>query len=256
MFTKCPTCKTIYQISITQLREGHGEVLCERCKVLFDAVASLTREPVSGDVARIRPVVPVLGEAETVNTETSPPSASLPSGLSARRPESPDIDDPDDEDEPPSYHSWRWFLACLAMLVIGVAQVYGFHGERMAKDLNYRPLVVALCEHVGCAVPPYRNVKRIRVVDRGLYIAPDNIDGYEFRMVISNEAPIDQAFPRIKLTLTGNNGQAIAERVFESTDYLDAQTTVGLMPVGESVEVQLMLANPGAEVGGFNFELL
>ncbi len=269
MFTQCPNCKTAFSINIEKLRLGRGEMLCQQCHVVFNALNSLSEN--IQDVAhrdRLPPRrPPVLGKQEAVSTARHErvmadkkavddlPSlrASVRDG---RRRQTPRWQEEADEPPPlPRASAPGWWLGAFAMLALLVWQASIFEGQRLVQNERMRPWLELACESFACDLPPYKDTSRVQVVDRALLPAPDDIDGYEFSVILSNQSSLAQAFPSIKLVLLELNGRAVASRVFAPEEYLDANRPAK-MPVGKPFEIRLLLAKPSSEVGGFSFELI
>src|SRR5262249_57668006 len=47
MMTRCPTCGTAFRVTEQQLGAREGKVRCGRCDTLFDALATLSSDPVT-----------------------------------------------------------------------------------------------------------------------------------------------------------------------------------------------------------------
>lgn len=125
----------------------------------------------------------------------------------------------------------------------------------MAQSPQLRPLVAWLCQRFGCELPPFRNLAAIKVVDRALYPVENSTGGYEFHLVIVNQAPHPQPYPCLKLSLTAMDGTGIAQRIFQPEEYLRT-SSLQLMSSHRSIFIDLALAAPKREVGGFQFEFL
>jgi hypothetical protein len=178
------------------------------------------------------------------------------SRLGAREPKGPHWDEGSDEPPPlPRASGLGWWLGTFAMMALLAWQVSIFEGHQLVQNERVRPWLELACESFACELPPYKDTSRIQVVDRALLPAPDDIDGYEFSVILSNQSALAQAFPSIKLILLELNGRAVASRVFGPDEYLDA-THPAKMPVGKPFEIRLLLAKPSSEVGGFSFDLL
>ncbi len=148
-----------------------------------------------------------------------------------------------------------WATGALLLLVLLGAQFGLFEGPRWIQNERVRPWLETACQNLGCDLPTFRSPKRIDIVDHALQPAPNGIGGCEFTLILSNQASLPQAFPAIKLILSGNDGKPAAARVFQPGEYLPEHHPE-LMPVGKPQEVRVLLANPQHEVTGFYFELL
>lgn len=269
MYTQCPNCKSTFRIDIRKLRSSRGEVLCQQCHANFNALNFLAEDPADlSHLQRQSGRSPEPGGRELVGTpyrvekgqktrasRDDMPSLRAGSGYIARREAPGWHDDEDEPGEAPQGSGIGWWLGGLAMLALLVWQVSIFEGVRLAQNERLRPWLELACESFACDLTPYKDTSQIQVVDRALLPAPDDIEGYEFRVIISNQSSMAQAFPLIRLVLSELGGRAIASRTFEPDEYLDA-TRPSKMPVGKPFEIRLLLAKPSSEVGGFSFELI
>jgi predicted Zn finger-like uncharacterized protein len=263
MYTQCTTCKTTYPISAAQLRAGRGEVVCPRCRRVFDALDALSdtaRDAVPDQLLPAKPTalgagqtVPSSGQDQTMWEEVAGGGLPGPSGAAS------DVFGRwhEESEAPSSSPAIRaaWWLGSLAMLAALIAQVSVFQGARLAQNEQLRPWLEMLCEELACALPAFKDTRQIQIVDKTLQPAPGGIDGLEFSLVLANQARIPQAFPAIQLVLTDFNNTPVAARVFQPKEYL-AELHNGLMPVGKPFEVHLVVVKPLRDVAGFKFELI
>jgi predicted Zn finger-like uncharacterized protein len=228
MFTRCPSCGTAYGISVRQLREGRGVMLCDHCGRVFNALPGLE--------------------------ESVPDSYSQPPGVSGRwlRRWTKRYDEPA---RPGFFLRLAWGVGSIALAIALLGQVAHFGSTRFAQDEAMRPWLVLLCEAVGCQVPPYSDVESIQIVERTLRPVPAT-GGYEFRLVMANQSTAAQVFPSIVLRVVDRQGKPAAGRVFSPAEYLPKGTGLSLMPVGKSLEIRLDLAKPDRDISGFTFELI
>ncbi len=160
---------------------------------------------------------------------------------------------------PPPSHSriapafWRAGNVVLGLALI--AQLAWIMVPRLAQDPDLRPLLETGCRHLGWRLPPFRDLGRIKVVDRGLYPIETPEEGLEFYLAMVNQALFPQPFPHLRLTLTALDGTPIGQRVFRPDTYLPPSHPLQ-MPIQKTVFVRLRLAPPDRPVGGFQFEFL
>lgn len=265
MYTRCPECKTAYRIDIRQLRAGRGEARCERCHIVFDALASLaTTVKESAVVGPVRLVeTPVLGEQEAVvlprferdrlneldgvkvpelRAEVRGPAAR------PRRPKS--------RDRWPTNETWAWAGGAVVLMLLLAGQVLAFEGRRLAQNVHTRPWMESLCSVLGCTLQPFRDLGNLQILDRALTLAGRSKDGLEFTLVFANQSDLPQVYPRLKLVLNQLDGRPAAERLFEPAEYLPDWSESSRMLVGVPVEVSLSLARPSRDIGGFAIEFL
>lgn len=251
MYTRCPKCEALYPVEATDLRAGRGEVLCSQCHIIFSALSALADKP---EQAHADPYaagrVPALGRNDAVDK----PIVSLRAEPRLRQAtDRPNVDHFDAFESAPAGTSLLWSVAALVAVAALFCQAVIFESDRLTQQPALRPWLAWLCPPLHCHIPEFRDLSHIEVVDRSLTPARNGVDGLEFRTVLANYADQSQPYPRLKLTLSQYNGEPIAQRIFIPQDYI--QKPVGIMPVGEAVEIHLIIANPGKDVGGFNFEL-
>ncbi len=260
LYTQCPRCKSTYRIGVAQLRHGRGQAQCQECQASFNVLDTLAET-----VARARAEPPPVGqvmlgrldvvdarklEHEPIFTRDGLPSLS---DADETQPVSTDWNKRGDTPESHAASVGRasWGFGTLLLLALLAVQFGLFEGPRQAQNERLRPWL----ESLGCRLPVFRAPKSIQIVGHDLHPAPDGIVGYEFTLVLANQASLPQAFPGIKLILSAYNGSPVADRLFEPAEYLP-NSSPALMPVGGLQEIRLLLAKPQREIGGFSFELL
>ncbi|WP_022947792.1 zinc-ribbon and DUF3426 domain-containing protein [Methylohalobius crimeensis] len=265
MYTRCPHCRTVYQINVAQLRSGRGEAICARCNIIFGVLEYLGEdlEEAFADHTTCLLELPLLkaDRAVAVAPEPSQPEAP-PERAQAEAATEPQITLPETHldaslaETPPSLSTDRyWQVGAVALGLLLIIQIFVFERERIAQEPHLRPLLAGFCHWLGCELPPFRNLDAIEVVDRALYPSKNAANGYEFHLVIVNHGPYPQPYPLLKLTLTALDGTAIAQRIFKPEEYLSA-VPAPMMPTHQLIFVHLTPAAPHRAVGGFQFEFL
>ncbi|BCX80674.1 hypothetical protein MIT9_P0248 [Methylomarinovum caldicuralii] len=258
MYTRCPQCGTVYRIEARQLRQGRGEAICQRCGIIFGALESLGEhvEEALADHSGCLLELPELGAAEAVAVTPEPGPAQE---TTVEIPEETPVKEsplPETEDAAPTGGGhWYWPAAAAALGVLLLVQIFLVAKDRLTQMPQLRPVLETLCHGLGCRLPPFRNLNEIQVVDRALYPARERANAYDLYLVIVNQAPYPQPYPLLKLTLTALDGSPIATRIFKPEEYLKTRNPP-LMPPYRMIFVELRLAAPKREVGGFQFELL
>jgi predicted Zn finger-like uncharacterized protein len=257
MFTRCPKCHALYELSVSELRAGHGEVLCGRCRIIFSAINSLADSAEDAtSTPRFRLKIPLLDEAYPEEEEDVFSGLGAANDTQESRAAYPEPEQMAYFEDARRPESSFWVLAFLIALALLFWQGFHFERDRLARDTRFRPWLETGCRLAGCALPPLRDLARIEILDRQLAPAEGTADGLEFYTVLANYAGFPQQFPRLKLSLTHFDGDPIAQRVFPPEEYLPQGVPADVMPVGESFEIKLLLAPPEKTVGGFTIELL
>lgn len=236
MFTQCPQCKSRFEIGASQLRHGLGLAKCGPCGAAFNALENLSDNL---EESIETPNLPVLGEKAVLKPKTADYKIDAP--LPWEKPSSPRT-------------AGLWCAGILALIFLFGAQVVFFKGERLTRESRLRPWLTALCERLGCNLPPYREIRAIDILDRSLSPAEDG--RLEFRAILVNQAEFSQALPALRLTLLAFNGEALARRTFNPKEYVAEIPTPQELPVGHPLKARLLIAKPSSEVAGYVFELM
>lgn len=147
----------------------------------------------------------------------------------------------------------RWWALCLVLSAALALQVLLADRQRLAADPAWRPALQALCGTLGCALPPWRETARLRVVSREARPHPQAADALELLLTFRNDAPYPQAWPILEVAFTDIDGRRIAQRRFQPSEYLDAPGD-GDIAVGQSVQARLALVDPGKSALAFELE--
>lgn len=150
----------------------------------------------------------------------------------------------------------RWQLALLPLLaaLLGL-QVLLADRERLAADAGWRPMIVALCNTIGCSVPAWRQPAAIAMLSRNVSPIPGSVGGLNVQATFRNDARWAQPWPVLLLSLSDADGRVLGSRAFTPAEYLGAavSTQTELAP-GQSAQVALELREPGAGVVAFSFD--
>jgi predicted Zn finger-like uncharacterized protein len=214
MFSRCEYCQHQQRVTVKQLRRYRGLLKCKQCGKSFDALASLSDKLDSRVLAQ--------------------PNENVLPWLKQQKSANPGI----------------WRLAGVTMLLLLIAQGVYFEGNRLLQFPQMHAMANQLCQPLHCTIPRYRNLDEWSISHSDLQ--PYLQGQYLFSAAISNQADVAQAFPDLKLTLLGFNGQPVAERVFSPRQYVDEAELAG----EETRAIQLWLAQPAVAVGGFNVSVM
>ena len=210
---RCPACGTVFRGPATL--PDHRRVRCGVCGEVFAA-------PAEGQ-ARAAPAAP----AQPAYVPRRPLAAG---GARGR---------------------WRGVLVALLTLTL-LGQLAWLARPRLATVPMLRPAVAAVCQRLGCRLPPFRDLQAIRVDEARITSHPEYAQALLVVATVVNTAPLAQPWPRLALALTGVDGAVVAERVFEPAEYLPAERQgEGDFAPGGAVEIRLPLADPGAQAAGF-----
>lgn len=157
-----------------------------------------------------------------------------------------------------SGYPWLLGLTGLLLILSAVAQLsYFMRTELAAMYPALRPALERACAEVGCSVALPRNIHLLAIDDSDLQEDVDYQNVIVLSSTLINNAPYDQAFPSLELTLTDLGDQPVLRRKFSPSEYLPAQHTAaaGMHP-GEEVRVRLSLSVEGIRPTGYRVYLV
>jgi predicted Zn finger-like uncharacterized protein len=273
LFTRCPTCKTVYRTHEEQLSIQAGKVRCGQCRMVFDGRAHLvdltpTHElpPDEGEMGpptvTLRTAVdlspaeedpaPVSGAASTAPAEVAPEREIAPPGAE-------ELVMPVWAEAPPPRRGVQWAYAVLAVVLLAVLAgqaSYHFRHVLAADHPLLRPHLLAACAAIGCTIDPLRNKDEITIESHDLQADPAHQGLLILQTTLRNQAKHPLAFPHLELELNDLGGQPMVRRVFPPVEYAGgaADFTKG-MPANAEWNVKIFLDASSVSAGGYNLYL-
>ena len=150
----------------------------------------------------------------------------------------------------------RW-LAWLAVPVLALLLVLQFvvaDRARLAADRDWRPRIVALCNTLGCDVPPWREPAALRLTSRDLRPHPRRAGVLVVSASFRNDAPFAQPWPQLQLSLQNIDGESLGLRRFAPREYLGAAPATAMIGPGQSASIRVEILDPGRRAVAFGFE--
>lgn len=244
--TRCPQCKTEFEVTQEQLEAYQGMVRCGQCQTTFHAGAYLhDKEPspqLTLPILQVMSEPPVLKSAtstkyktlaETIKVDLSNPAAwkelrtgRKHSGISdsevfnsgifnSGRPSAPYNNKLPEKSNP----IWLGLIAAL-MLVLLAQTAYFFRVEIAARLPGLKPALIAYCELLQCSVPLPQEADQMSIESSDLEAHPVRAGVVTLNVILRNRASYAQAYPHLELTLTDTQEQTLARRIFSAAEYL------------------------------------
>jgi predicted Zn finger-like uncharacterized protein len=260
MYTYCPHCFAVYQVTPTHLDHAGSQLRCGECQQVYRAVDYLFE-----DLAAVRSVVETQraagSEAEKVRNRYTPleipgheelgwevtaesrPEERLPStGWQNRTVSMADIG--------------SGVVVGLMVLLLGLQWAY-FNRDRLAAENGWRSKMERFCEVVHCELPMRVDLARIGIVERDVRKHPVAEGALLINVAFENQAEFIQPYPLFEVSFTDKAGSPVAMRRFSSAEYLGegVDTELG-MPTQSPVQVVLEVLDPGPEAVSFQFGFL
>lgn len=244
MNTQCPHCKTMFRIVPAQLAAAEGRVRCGHCNEVFDARRRLQKE-LPFTTARRQPA----GSSPQGTLSLGQPSAQI-SGLLLS-------DIGEGEAARPSRSPWSlagWAVFNLLLVAALLGQVIYAQREAFAEDRALRPLVLWMCSHTGCTLPPRRAVGEIELVRRSVYAHPNVEDALIIDATFVNSASFAQPHPILTVSLGDRHGDPLIRRSFSPTEYRPEIDINQRMAPGAPVRITLEVRDPGPAIRTFELD--
>ena len=256
MYTYCPNCLVIFEVSAVQLSYAAGKVRCGECRQVYIATDYLF-----DDLAEARATLDALTNPEVEEGEAAQPVDHV------RLP-----DEEGEAEELPSaatpgvvgWNQQRFTtgnllsgVGILALLVLLGGQWIWFNRDALAADPDWRPSLEQFCGVTGCDLPLRTDLKQLVITNRDVRQHPTVKQALLINATFENRADFDQPYPVFEVSFTDVSGRPFAVRRFRPAEYL--ADTVSLkqgMSAGAPVQVVLELMDPGREAVSFQFSFL
>jgi hypothetical protein len=110
------------------------------------------------------------------------------------------------------------------------------------------------CSVVGCRLPLVAEPTRLRLLARDVEQHPSVRDGLLITASVRNDASFAQPYPVVTIVLSDANGQRLAMRRFEPTDYVgDVSVRAHGLDGGATTAMVFEVQDPGQRAVAFAF---
>lgn len=182
------------------------------------------------------------------------PAAALPGSPSAVRASAPSFMHRQARPGDTGLH-WKTLAAIAALSLLLALQLLLADRAQLAADARWRPLVANVCGVLGCALPPWREPAAFTVLAREVRPHPSTPGALRVSATFRNDARWPQPWPRLRLTLSDVDGNAVASRDFSALDYLGAAPAQAELHSGQSASIAMDIVEPETQSVAFDFEL-
>jgi predicted Zn finger-like uncharacterized protein len=245
MFTRCPDCDAIYDVSVWQIAQAAGSVRCGRCHKKFQSLEQLfdhRPEPGEQAIEIADPVaIPVLGQ------------------------ELPAVE----QDDYAAYDHWKveptakvgWRLVWGTLLFVLIGTTLANIAVTFKEPLLAQAKIRQVAEYFDLVDPEAVELKadpsQIQMVNSDIQPHPTVGNALILRATLVNTATLRQAYPVLEITLFDLHRKPMGMRSFQPAEYLDAASdpALGFSP-GVYLPVVLEMNDPGPEAVGFEIRFL
>ncbi|OUS11668.1 hypothetical protein A9Q89_08020 [Gammaproteobacteria bacterium 53_120_T64] len=282
----CPSCQSVFFVSAAQGKVANNLVRCGRCGHLFSVVEHLTQSlPEPEEVLRpAEPETPIelqpvlgagwVGEGDEADLPAAQPGmpveaivladaggSELEYGAVASPGESffvppnlrLDLGDDFELTSPAAVAGGLARRVALAVVIVSFAliglagQFVVFQLPALSQTPEYRPWLQGFCRLLSCQLAAYAAPSLVRVEHLQVRDHPDLQGSLLVELVLTNTAPLEQAFPVLILSFDELSGRRIAARRLVAAEYLPKSIDPnGRIPVNKAVRIRLGILDPGA----------
>lgn len=259
MYTYCPNCSVVFQVSAVQLGKAAGRARCGECRQVYNVIDYLYE-----DLAAVRAAVEAAGSL-TVQSQ-------------AARMGGADIEQDTDEDAvaeeadtalPPVLTSMSWqqptlqrrdlfsiSAVAVLLLLLGLQWTY-FNRAALAADAGWRPALERFCGVLRCDLPLRVDLSQFVIVERDVRQHPVAEDALMINAAFENRADFVQPYPVFEVSFIDLAGNPVAMRRFLPAEYLpDGVDANAGLPSRKPVQVVLEVQDPGDKAVSFQFGFL
>ena len=256
MFTFCPHCFAIYQVTPTHLDQAGGQLRCGECQQVYRAIDYLFE-----NLAAARSVVET--QRDDGNRSEDVSSRFIPeheeSGWEVTAEARPAGWSPS--------HSWqsrtvskadivRGVVVGFMALLLGLQWVY-FNRDMLAAENGWRSKMERFCDVLHCDLPMRVDLARIGIVERDVRKHPVVEDALLINVTFENRAEFIQPYPLFEVSFTDKSGSLVTMRHFSPVEYLGEGVDLESgIPPQSPVQAVLEVLDPGAEAVSFEFGFL
>ncbi len=259
MYTYCPNCSVVFQVSATQLSKAAGRVRCGECRQLYNAVDYLYENLVAvrkavdaaGSLAMHSQAARMGGvdveESAAIDEEPALSATAVPPTLTGSAWEQQSLQGRD-------FFSISAIVVLLSLL--GMQWTY-FNRGTLAADPGWRPALEQFCTLLRCDLPLRVDLSQLAMIERDVRQHPVAEGALLINASFENRADFTQPYPVFEVSFIDINGNPVAMRRFRPSEYLDAHFdyTAGL-PSHTPVQVVLEVQDPGDKAVSFQFGFL
>jgi predicted Zn finger-like uncharacterized protein len=252
MYVQCPHCETLFRVTSGQLTAADARVRCGQCFTIFNALDNIRVPSEDEIVMRTDNIVAEHKNAADIGKRGNDEVPEiLRDDMSNLRAPRLNI----------RAYSRRatvgyFFLSLLLIMGLGL-QIIHANRAQLVKYSELRPVIHALCSLSNCAVPELRAPEQIDLLGRQLYTHPNIEKALMIQASMVNNAPYDQPYPLIELSLSDEQGHIVAMRHFNPDEYLAiSEDPLSVMQPGNPVAITLEIQDPGKHALAYEFKFL
>ncbi len=239
METSCHHCQSRFRVTEQQLQAAHGKVRCGECDEIFNALIALKnhdrRQPTSL-------------QQSLLSENQGPEPASELSLHEAMYGHKYSILS--------HFAPLLWLIGILLLSTLGIAQAIYYQRYPLVARPQFQQQVLSLCRVLPCNESQFSSTQQIKLLERNVFTHPVQPNALMVSGSFVNQASFAQKFPQLLVSLFDIQGNLIANRLFNSTEYLQTDRNRTVMAIAKPVQFRLEIVDPGADALTYEFEFL
>jgi predicted Zn finger-like uncharacterized protein len=259
MYTYCPNCSVVFQVSAAQLSKAAGRARCGECRQLFNVIDYLYE-----DLAAVRTAVDAAGSLAVhshaasmggVDAGESADEGEAAAGTAADLP--PVLTGASWQRRPLQGRDMFSLSAIVVLLLLLGMQWTYFNRAGLATDPGLRPALEQFCAVLQCDLPLRVDLSQLAITERDVRKHPSADHALLINAAFENRADFTQPYPVFEVSFSDMAGNPVAMRRFLPAEYLpsDFDHADGL-PAHAPAQVVLELEDPGDRAVSFQFGFL
>lgn len=242
---QCPRCQasTPYKSKPKQRRKKNRTLRCHQCGLALTPYLEAATPP-----NNIRPVLP---SAPTSDDIPDPPATIEAPAIAEDNPY-PIRKTPA---KPALLPNLLYTTGSVILVIALIFQVVWPKKDSLLENPHIYPWAAKTSHYLNIDIPRYRNPSQIRIVSKDL--SPLNKGQLKLTLVITNQAGLPQPLPALTLKLYTFNGDKLAQRNFNPSEYSPSIGLPLLMKINQPFEIRLSILAPSNNipVGGFTIAI-
>lgn len=154
-----------------------------------------------------------------------------------------------------NFYGWT-ILSLLATLAL-LSQLFIYKANELSQIPQLNLLYQTSCKLIRCTFLEKIDFSKIRTTNVVIRSDSDNPDALTLHAILINSGDFEQPYPKLQLTFSDINGNAVASRTLLPLDYLQGELAgAKLMPIQQPVQLSLELLDPGKDAINYQLNVL
>ena len=257
MQTSCLHCGSLFRITSEQLEMARGQVRCNQCMEVFNAL--LTLENFTGNFEE--PIISLITGNNSAPVE-EPEEQLIDDSNEEKLIATEDVPVTlsqamygDDYRNRGSLKPLLWMTGILVLIISIIVQSIYYQRYSLVSSAKYQTQIINLCQVLPCDSQQFRSLYQIKLIERNVFTHPTRNNALMVSGSFQNEASFFQGIPKLKISLSDVKGNLIANRLFKPSEFMSNPEITRLQP-GKAIQFRLEIIDPGDQALTYEFEFV